>query len=136
MVIKFFKSGLKKVQTALGKTRSILGQGLKNIFQQGTLSEAALEDLEQLLYEADLGVQTAAELTEKVQEFQSKNPNATEDQLTQLIREELLQILQTDDCSLASVPQANGPTIFMVVGVNGNGKTSHASFGWRTAGPG
>lgn len=117
MVIKFFK----KVRSALGKTRSIFGKKLTSLFQNGPLNENALENLEQLLFEADLGVQTATELTEKVSDYQKEHPQATAQELMQLIKDELLAILNTtEEFSL----QQQGPTVIMVVGVNGNGKTT------------
>ena len=73
MVLNFLKSGYQSVKNALAKTGSLLGSKLRALFQ-GEIDEETLEDLEQLLYEADLGVQTAMDLTEKVRKLHRDNP--------------------------------------------------------------
>ncbi len=65
MVLQFLKSSYSKFKSALSRARSLLGDKIKSLFQ-GKIDENTLEQLEQLFYEADFGVQTAMELTNKV----------------------------------------------------------------------
>ena len=88
MVLNFLKSSYNKVKNALGKT--LLGQKIRALFG-GSINEETLEHLEKLLYEADLGVALAVELTEKVRQRLRVNSKLTGDELLQFLREDLLQ---------------------------------------------
>ena len=68
MVLNFLKTSYNKVKTALTKTGSLLGNKLRSLLK-GKINEETLEELEQLFYEADLGIQTSLALTEKVRDF-------------------------------------------------------------------
>ncbi len=74
MVLEFFKSSYSKLKSALTKARSLLGDKIKSLFQ-GKIDENTLDQLEQLLYEADFGVQTAAELTNKIRQLHKTHPS-------------------------------------------------------------
>ena len=65
MVFRFLKAGAKKVQSALSKTRDALTSPLRALLGS-KLTDDTVDDLEELLYEADLGVATASEISEKV----------------------------------------------------------------------
>lgn len=123
MVLNFLKSSYKKVKEALVKTGSLLGNKLRTLFS-GSLDETTLDKLEQLLYEADLGRQTAADLTQKVREIHAANPTLDGNGLISAIRGEIAQILSKQSTQLTSVPTGEGPMVILVVGVNGNGKTT------------
>lgn len=118
MVLNFLKSSYNKVKQALGKT--LLGQKIRALFG-GAVDEETLERLEKLLYEADLGVQLSMELTGKVRTHLQKNPKLTGDELLEELRKEILQIITFDQ---SQTPVIDGPEIILIVGVNGNGKTT------------
>lgn len=120
MVLHFLKSGYQKLKAALSKTRSLLAQKIRTLFY-GPLDETALEKLEQLLYEADLGTSLAQELTEKVRQAKQQQPNLTAEELIALIKEALLSRL---NATLPSQQPTSLPEVVLVVGVNGNGKTT------------
>lgn len=119
MILKFIKSSYDNVKKAFAKTGSLLGEKIRALFG-GRWDDAALENLEQLLYEADLGVQTAADLTAKVKEAKRKNPELQPDALLDILRSEILRILKTD----SPAPVMGSPHAILIVGVNGNGKTT------------
>lgn len=121
MVLNFLKSSYQKVKGALAKTRSLLGDKIRNLFGS-KIDPERIEELEQIFYEADLGVQTAVDLTEKVNKIYRKNPNLTSDDVLNLIRQELSEILSDYPTTLIEVEQA--PLVILIVGVNGNGKTT------------
>lgn len=120
MVLKFLKSSYEKVKKALSKTRSLLGSKIRNLFSK-PIDTDTLEQLEQLFYEADLGIQASSELTQKVQEIYRKNPNLEADGLIEAIKKEIVAILTPIE---KSTIQHSGPTVILVIGVNGNGKTT------------
>jgi fused signal recognition particle receptor len=122
MVLEFLKSGYAKVKSALSRTRTALGSKLTSLFQR-KIDESTLEQLEQALYEADFGVQTAMELTNKIRELHKQDPSLkTADYLAALR-------LHVQDL-LNQYPTASNPSteqtlqVFLIVGVNGNGKTT------------
>jgi fused signal recognition particle receptor len=121
MVIQFFKSSFQKVKAALAKTRSLLGEKIRILFS-GPLDEATLEQLEQALYEADLGVQTAQELTAKIRSIHLHNRDLKPDELLERLQQEILQIVEKTPHPQPAIGQH--PHVVMIVGVNGNGKTT------------
>ncbi len=121
MVIEFFKSSYQKVKSALAKTRSLLGERIHALFS-GPLDEETLEKLEQALYEADLGVKTAQELTEKIRTIHKKNRDLKPEELLQNLQQEILKLINENTKPHPSLTQA--PHVVLIVGVNGNGKTT------------
>ncbi|NOQ52018.1 MAG: signal recognition particle-docking protein FtsY [Desulfuromonadaceae bacterium] len=111
-----FKRSLAKTQSSLvGRIDSLL-RGRPNI------DEDLIEELEEILITADLGMQTTKRLIGTLEAGQAKGTLETPDQVRQLLMEELEKILQTEskplDVSIAA------PFVIMVVGVNGVGKTT------------
>ncbi len=119
MVFDFLKKGYSKVKTALSKTRSILGTKITSLFS-GKINEDTLEELEKLLYEADLGVKTATELTSKVRNYLVKNPEMKPEEIISFLKQEILNDLNIQSSDL----KTNSPLVILIVGVNGNGKTT------------
>ncbi|MCK4623230.1 MAG: signal recognition particle-docking protein FtsY [Desulfuromonadales bacterium] len=111
-----FKRSLAKTQSSLvGRIDSLL-RGRSNI------DEDLIEELEEILITADLGMQTTQRLIGTLKAGQAKGTLETPDQVRQLLMEELEKILQIEskplDVSIAT------PFVIMVVGVNGVGKTT------------
>ena len=121
MFFNFIKSSYQRVKNALAKTRSLIGDKLHALFR-GKLDEEALERLEQILYEADLGVQTAQELTQKIRELHSKHPEYKDQELLAALKKEVLQQLKIETPTALSAEKP--PQVILIVGVNGNGKTT------------
>lgn len=119
MVFNYLKSGFAKVKSALSKTRSILGAKITSLFS-GKIDEDTLDELEQILYEADLGVKTASELTKKVRDAYSKKPEMKSEEIISFLKAEILKDLNLQSNELKS----NSPLVILIVGVNGNGKTT------------
>lgn len=123
MVLNFIKSGYKKVKDTLTKTGSLLGNQLNMLFK-GNINEASLESLEQILYAADLGTQTARELTQSIRKQYQQNPKITSEEVILQIRKHLVEILNRHPTKLIEIPKEKSPLVVMIVGVNGNGKTT------------
>lgn len=123
MVLNFLKSSYKKVRDALVKTSTMLGNKLRALFSKG-LDEQTLEQIEQLFYESDLGLETAAELTQKIKELHRQNPSLDAESLIAGIRTDLIRTLSQHPTQLATVSPDKGPLVILIVGVNGNGKTT------------
>jgi fused signal recognition particle receptor len=120
MVLKFIKASYANVKKVLAKTGSLIGDKLRNLLH-GPIDESMLDQLEQLLYEADLGAEYARELTNKIRQQLKKDPSITSAVLIGDIRNEILHHLQNpvDHDNHTATPH-----VILIVGVNGNGKTT------------
>lgn len=108
-----------RLKNRLSKTRRNLAEGLDRIFIGGrTIDDEVLEELEELLITADIGVQTALELIDRI----SSSKIIDAEQLKKRLCDEILEILKSP-APIAKIP-SSGPRIIMVVGVNGVGKTT------------
>lgn len=95
-----------------------LGKKIRELFK-GKVNEALIEELEELFYQADLGGTTSHELAEHVRSLYKKNSSSEE--ILNGIKEKLLQ-------QLLAIPapalEKGTPHVVLIVGVNGNGKTT------------
>lgn len=123
MVFHFIKSSYTKVKSALTRARSFLGQSLSSLFQN-KINDHTLEQLEQLLYEADFGVKTAVELTGKIKQFHHQNSNASTKDYINHLKTEILSLLNKYPSNLFSLHPDDPLKVILIVGVNGNGKTT------------
>ncbi len=115
-VFERFKRGLSKTQSSLvGRVDSLL-RG------KAVIDEDLVEELEEILITADLGMQTTQQLISSLEESRSRGELESADQVRQLLMAELRQILQVETKQL-DVDSAS-PFVIMVVGVNGVGKTT------------
>lgn len=109
----------KRLKTRLSKTRQTLTDGFDKIFVgKNRIDDAMLENLEELLITADIGVQTSMQLIEQIS---SKNLSDV-DQVKSHLRDEILSILNVQTSTAQIVTST--PHVIMVVGVNGVGKTT------------
>lgn len=120
MVLQFLKASLQKFKKAFTKTRQLLGKKIRNLFS-GPIDETKVEALEEILYEADLGVKTSMELAERVRDELRKNDKVSSENLISLIKNELKKKLYLPPQTTAAVIS---PHVILIVGVNGNGKTT------------
>lgn len=121
-MLNFFSASYQKIKSALGKTRSLLGKKIANLFSK-PWEEESFEELEKILYEADLGAECAAEFTEKMRQFLKKHPTAPSSEIISSLQEHALSILENPPKTSPSSP-GNDPLVILVVGVNGSGKTT------------
>ena len=122
MVLNFLKSSYEKLKKALSKTSSVLGHKLRILFAK-PLDEETLEQLERVLYEADLGVKMSTELTQKIRDLHLRHPNAKPDELLKEIQRDIVEMMKSKSPSV-KVNLTASPHVILVVGVNGNGKTT------------
>lgn len=115
---------LGRLRTGLGKSSSRLAGGIGSLLSERKLDATTLGDLEDLLITADLGVETAARLTEQIsnRRFAADVPEAdVRAALAKDIAEILAPVARTFD---ATTHPETGPQVILVVGVNGTGKTT------------
>ena len=116
---------LSRLKAGLGKTAS----GIASVFGGSRIDEALFEDLENALLMADTGVSATAyliaQLRQRAKSTQAQTPTELRALLTELLTELLLPLEKTLPIGPAQ------PTVVMVAGVNGAGKTT--SIGKLTA---
>jgi fused signal recognition particle receptor len=114
---------LEKLKSGVQKTREGLVSRIEDVVSgRKTIDADLLEELEYTLISADIGVSTTNEILERIRERVDRKLVGDSSELRGLIREYLLEILQTNDRPLAYVE--NPPAVIMLVGVNGAGKTT------------
>lgn len=123
MILRLIQSSYNTVKNALTQTRSLLGERIHRLLGQ-PLNEEILEELEEAFYEADLGVKTSVDLVEKLQEQFKKNPSLKPEEAMAYIRQTLIDLLSQESHALHSPKEKTHPTVILVVGANGNGKTT------------
>jgi fused signal recognition particle receptor len=126
----FFSKTMDKLKGALRKTAAVLNTDVRTLFVPGRqIDEAFLAELEQKFLQGDMGVKNVQLILGEIRERWrlAKIKNAQDAQ--GVIKEKLLAILGNDDRELAMA--AEGPTVILVAGVNGAGKTtSIAKLAW------
>src|ERR1041385_2610531 len=110
-------------------TRDSLSDRLDNVFAAGKKIDAELlDELEEVLIAADIGVPTTMHVLETVRRGISRKEIDDIEKLKQAIKSELLSILQASEAqgvaSETSIPDNIAPYVMMIVGVNGVGKTT------------
>jgi fused signal recognition particle receptor len=114
---------LEKLKSGVQKTREGLVSRIEEVVSgRKTIDADLLEELEYTLISADIGVATTQEILDRIRERVDRKLVGDASELRNLIREYLLEVLQTNDRPLAYVE--NPPAVIMLVGVNGAGKTT------------
>ena len=109
------KRRTKGYHKGLSKSRGFLASTMEKLFGSG-VDETILEELEETLLMADVGMQTTNQIVEQVRKAANK-----EDDLRVVLRRELLATLDKDFPLLIGDAK---PFVVMMVGVNGSGKTT------------
>lgn len=114
---------LKKLKSGLSKTSSKISSGITGIFTKKKLDTASLEELEELLIESDLGATLAHEITQEFakQRFDKK---IEANEVREFLANKIATILQPYAIPLSLTTNHQPPTTIIMVGVNGNGKTT------------
>ena len=115
--------GLEKTkQTFFSKiTRLLVGKS--------RVDQGVLDDLEELLITADVGVETTLKIIERIENRVSKDRVINSEELNQILRDEIIGLLEENAANFegklkVDKPTDGNPYVLMVVGVNGVGKTT------------
>ena len=111
---------LNKWRESLTKTRDIAFGKVSTFFGATQINEDSWDELEALLIQADLGVETTISLINTCQEQVDRQGLTKTEQLYSLLKTELTSLLEQPEEPALSFQ----PTVIMVAGVNGSGKTT------------
>jgi len=123
--MSFLTRSFEKLKAGLRKTREILFMDVRDVFRIGRrVDQAMLDELEERLIGADVGVETTDRVIAKVREvwadreLKGKDP----EELLAFVKASVIEELDMRSGSIALA--AKPPTVILVCGVNGSGKTT------------
>jgi len=115
----------EKLKESLSKTHQGFVEKIDQLLTgRKSIDQDFLDELEGLLFSADLGVKTSRQLIEGVQTGLKKGELQEPERVKDFIRQEIFRILQMGEKPLSIDFSQTKPFLFMVVGVNGVGKTT------------
>lgn len=118
-----FKGAIEKLKSGLARTRSMFVGGLRAILPAGRrIDEDLLDQLEEQLISADIGVKTALKIIEDLKEAYREKRLTTTDDVLDFLKAEMKAYWPETDRTLHFAE--SGPTVILVAGVNGVGKTT------------
>jgi len=111
-----------KLKTGLTKTRDQLVSGIENVvLGKKKIDENLMEDLEEVMILADLGVDTTRGIIDSVREKVKRNELTDADLLKKEIKEQIRAILKNRAGELRG---GDSLAVYLIIGVNGTGKTT------------
>ena len=111
-----------KLKQGLNKTKSSFDEKINNVFSNfRKVDEEFLDELEEVLIMSDIGMDTSIKIIGSLREKIKKENIKDEEDVKQALREEMQKILDVTDISLHLDTQ---PSVILVIGVNGVGKTT------------
>jgi fused signal recognition particle receptor len=108
-------------------SENIFSKLSKAVVGKSTVDEAVLDELEEILITADVGVDTTIKVINRIEARVAKDKYVNTSELDKILREEIAALLEennTQDLLDFDIPEDKKPYVIMVVGVNGVGKTT------------
>jgi fused signal recognition particle receptor len=116
---------LERLRERLAKSQNAFGRSMLGLLGGGDLDEASWDEVEDTLLIADLGPTATASVTEHLRAAMASANVRNEAQARAVLREVLIRELNPGfDRSIKALPHADKPSVLLVVGVNGTGKTT------------
>ncbi len=116
------KGFFARLRDGLGKTRNSISDKVSEVFKSfKRIDEEFYEELEEALILADIGAQTSIEIVERLRERVKEKKLHEEDEVKKELRDIVAEILECDESELKCDTK---PTVILVIGVNGVGKTT------------
>src|SRR4051812_34973311 len=122
------KASLDKLKDGLTKTRDVFVGGLRSLLRGRKLDQALLDELEQRLITADLGVKATAKIMDDLKQAWRDKKIENGDQVLEFLKAEMKAYWPAESRELHYAPAAPDgkkmPTVILVSGINGAGKTT------------
>ena len=111
-----------KLKQGMGKTKNSFNEKINNVFSNfRKVDEEFLDELEEILIMSDIGMETSVKIISNLRERLKKEKIQDEEEVKQALREEMQKILDVTEVGLNLNTK---PSVILVVGVNGVGKTT------------
>ncbi|KXW69394.1 cell division protein FtsY [Mycolicibacterium phlei DSM 43072] len=116
---------LERLRGRLAKSQNALGKSMLGLLGAGDLDEDSWEEIEDTLLISDLGPVVTQSVVASLRERMAAAGVRTEADARAVLRGVLIEELRPDlDRSIRALPHADKPSVLLVVGVNGTGKTT------------
>ncbi|PSR21835.1 MAG: signal recognition particle-docking protein FtsY [Sulfobacillus acidophilus] len=115
----------ERLRAGMSRTRSEIGDRIRTLVGGRQWSDDLYDELEEILYEADLGTQAVTAILERLRAAVRQRRPEQADGVMEMLREIMVSMLETLDDPYV-LPDER-PAVWMVVGVNGTGKTTSAA---------
>ena len=112
------------VRDRLSKARSAFGGAVTSVLTRSEISDTTWDELEEALLRADVGVRVAQELMQPLRARVKSKDIVSPQQLIDALRQDMSAHLVSTDRELRFDATIEGPNIWLMVGVNGAGKTT------------
>jgi fused signal recognition particle receptor len=122
-MFNFLKSSFQKIKDSLKKTSSFLGKRLKGVFSR-PIDQESLEEIESILYEADVGSKTVEEFIAHITLYHKEHKKAKAQEYLTELQQLSEEILLAPPSIGGNIPLIGTPQVILIVGVNGTGKTT------------
>jgi fused signal recognition particle receptor len=128
--MRFFSKTIDKLKGALRKTAAVLNTDVRTLFLPGRqIDETYLSELVATFLQADMGVKNVERIVAEIRERWRLGKIKNADEAESIVRDQLLAHWPPQDRELRVA--ASGPTVILVAGINGAGKTtSIAKLAW------
>ena len=113
----------EKFKLGLSKSSKKLSSGLNDLIFKKKIDENILNELEDFLIQSDVGVESAKELKEKFSNIKINPKNSEKDEIFKIFSQYTSEILKPLEKNLKNIDK-NKPSVILVAGVNGVGKTT------------
>lgn len=129
-IFSFFgkKENKEKLDQGVEKTKEgIFSKIAKSVAGKSTVDDEVLDDLENILISADVGLDTTVKIIEAIEQRVANDKYFGTSELNGILKEEVQKVLDVDgtpDADDLEMPSRDKPHVIMVVGVNGVGKTT------------
>ena len=111
-----------KLREGLGKTKQTLNEKINDVFANfRKVDEDLLDELEEALIMSDIGIETSTKIINELRIRIKKENIQDEEAVRRVLKEEMIKLLDVGDTAL---DLATVPSVILVVGVNGVGKTT------------
>ncbi|SNY90601.1 fused signal recognition particle receptor [Cohaesibacter sp. ES.047] len=116
-------SWFERLRQGLSRSSGALGEGISSIFTKRKLDDDTIQELEDILIQADLGVETAMTITDRLSEGRY-NKEVSNLEVQEILADEVDKVLSAVAKPLEITKPDNGPHVILMIGVNGAGKTT------------
>ncbi len=114
---------INKLKQGLKKTRKSITDNIERVIRsRDRIDEKLLEEIEEILVTGDIGINEATSIIDSLKEKVKKDGIENPAELFDLLKDELIARLNSSQGEL--ILNKDGPTVILVVGVNGSGKTT------------
>ena len=112
-----------KFKSGLSQSSKNLSIGLNNLIFKKKIEETTLNEIEDFLIQSDVGVVSAKELTDKFSNIKIDPKKSKKDEIFKIFSNYICEILKPLERNLENI-SANKPSVILIAGVNGVGKTT------------